>query len=111
MEVMEIDSITQAIEMWHALVALLAPLLIGLITNEQTRGRIKKLLPVIVSAGTWAITYFGGTELGAEVLVLVPSLYGAILMAYEFYGGVVSIVKGQESSVNDVLMPQRALLR
>ena len=105
------DDITQAVEIWHMLVAFAAPILIGFITNEQTRERIKKVLPVIVSAGTWAITYFGGTELGAEVLVLAPSLYAAILMVYEFYSSVVSIVKGSDSSVNDVLAPNRALIR
>lgn len=105
------DPVADAIGIWQALVAFLAPIVIGLITNEETRTRIKKLLPVVISVGTWAITYLGSTDLGAEVLILIPVLWGGILMVYEFYSGIVAIFKGSESSVNEILAPTRALIK
>lgn len=106
-----VDPVADAISMWQTLVAFIAPILIGLITGEQTRERVKKLIPVIVSVGTWGITYLGNTDLGAEILILIPVLWGGILMVYQFYSGIVALFRGSDASVNDVLAPNVALIK
>lgn len=106
-----VEPVAEAITAWQALVAFIAPIVIGLVTNDQTRTRIKKALPVVVSIGTWGITYLANTDMGAELLVLIPVLWGGIQMMYELYSAIVAIFKGSDASVNEVLAPTRALLR
>lgn len=103
--------VVEAIGAWQTAVAFIAPIVIGFITNEDTRSRIKKALPVVVSFGTWAITYMGNTELGTELLVLIPVLWAGIQMVYEFYSGLVAIFRGGDASINDVLAPSVALIK
>ena len=105
------EPVAEAVTAWQALVAFIAPIIIGLITNDETKTRIKKALPVVISIGTWGITYLGNTDMGAELLVLMPVLWGGIQMMYELYSAAVAIFKGSDASVNDVLMPTRALIR
>ena len=105
------DSVAQVVELWHMLVAVISPLVIGLITNEQTRDAIKRFLPLVASGGAALITEIGSTDIGAEVIVLVPVLWAGIEFMYRFYSGVVAIVKRKDATVNEVLAPQVALIK
>lgn len=95
--------LTEMLEWWHALVAILSPVLLGLVTNENARKAVKKALPVVTATGVTAITAFVNSDLGAEVLVILPIIAAAIHYAYQAYGLVVSLIKSGDLSLNDIL--------
>lgn len=111
-EIADSDSVTQIIELWHALVAVAAPFLIGLITNKETREKIKRGLPTATALGVTLITKFlTNTDAGLEIVLLFPAVWGAVLGGYEGFNAVLTAVTRSEGkSINDLLAPARKLV-
>lgn len=105
------DAVAEVIELWHLVVGLVAPLIIGTITNAETRDRIRKFLPILISVGASAITWVSKTDVGYEIIALVPTMWVIIKMAYETWSTLVSIVRRDDMSINDVLFPESAVIK
>ena len=106
------DVIKGLIGTWQPYVAFVSPLLLGLITSEQTRDAIKRALPVLVAAllGIVSILAEDGMTWG-QLVFRIPALWVFIESGYRVSSGAVSLVKREDLSINDVLLKATGLIR
>jgi hypothetical protein len=97
---------------WTAYAAFLSPILLGLITSDETRQKIKAGLPLVVAA---VLAIIGAlTEEGMTVPLLlarVPALWIVVESGYRGMSLLTSAVTNKDLSINDVLMKTKGLVK
>jgi hypothetical protein len=97
---------------WTAYAAFLSPILLGLITSENTRSKIKQGLPLVVAAVLAVIRAL--TEEGMTIPLLlaqVPALWLVCESGYRGMSLMASAVSNKDLSINDVLMKTKGLVK
>lgn len=106
------DLIRTVVGTWQPAAALAAPLLLGLITSEQTRLKVKMALPVVVAATLAVVGVLSQDGMTWRTLPLsVPVLWGIVEAAYRTLSGIVSVAQGRDASINDVLVPTAGIIK
>ena len=104
--------VEQLVGTWQPYVAFVAPIFLGLITSESTRDSVKRALPVVVAAILGVISILSEDGLTWQTVVFrVPAMWAVIEVAFRSLSGVVSAVRREDLSVNDVLGRTRGLIR
>jgi len=97
---------------WQPVVAALAPILLGLVTSDETRRQIKAGLPVLVAGVLGVISILAEDGMTVEGLIFqVPALWLLTEASFRGLSGLAAVVKRDDIDLNQILMPHRGIIK
>jgi hypothetical protein len=106
------DIVQGLVGRWQPIVAALSPVLLGLITSEATRSKVKAGLPLVVAAVLAVVSAL--TEDGMTIslfMARIPALWVTIEAAYRAMSLLTTTVTNSDKSINDILAPAKGLVK
>lgn len=104
--------IEQLVGSWTPYVAFVAPIFLGLLTSEQSRDAVKRALPVLTAAVISVASILSEDGMTWRTLIFrTPALWVVIESSFRVLSGVVSVVRNEDLSVNDVLVRSKGLIK
>jgi hypothetical protein len=106
------DIIRSLVGTWQPIAAAVAPIVLGLITSDTTRQRVKQGLPVLVAAALTIVSVLTEQGMTWSVLVTrVPALWLIIESAYRAFSLATAVATNTDRSLNTALFPSKGLVR